>query len=101
MNPQNSGGSVTFTATVTPGTERGSVAPTGSVYFYDGSTLLGSTAVALSGGSYTAAYATTTLTAGSHTITALYGGDSNYASSSGTATEACMRGLDTMESRHS
>jgi YVTN family beta-propeller protein len=87
VNPQNSGGSVTFTATVTPGTERGSVAPTGSVYFYDGSTLLGSTAVALSGGSYTAAYATTTLTAGSHTITALYGGDSNYASSSGTATE--------------
>jgi YVTN family beta-propeller protein len=87
VNPQSPGGSVTFTATVTPGTERGSLAPTGTVYFYDGTTLRGSTDVALSGGSYTAAYTTTTLTTGSQTITALYGGDSNYAASSGGVTE--------------
>jgi hypothetical protein len=86
VNPQSNGGSVTFTATIVPGTGR--VAnPTGTVYFYDGLTLLGSVPLASSGGSYTAAYATTVLTVGNHSISALYGGDGNYASSSNSMAE--------------
>jgi YVTN family beta-propeller protein len=41
VNPQNVGGTVNFTATVTPGPGR-FTGPTGTVYFYDGTTLLGS-----------------------------------------------------------
>jgi hypothetical protein len=63
--------SVTFTATVTPSTA------TGTVTFYDGATSLG--AAMLSGG--TAMYATSSLSNGSHTITATYDGDSSYATS--------------------
>jgi hypothetical protein len=48
--------------------------PTGTVYFLDGSTTLGS--AVLSGG--TAAYSATALAAGTHSITAYYGGDNNF-----------------------
>jgi len=73
------GQSVTLTATVTTGA-------TGSVTFMDGSSTLGS--ANLSGGSVnTAALTLSTLTGGTHTITATYTGDSTYAAStSGTAT---------------
>src|SRR5262249_6344797 len=67
LNPSNSGQSVTFTAPVTP------AAASGSVEFKDGATLLGT--VALSGG--VAAFATSSLAVGSHSITAVYGGDGN------------------------
>jgi hypothetical protein len=62
---------VTFTATVssTAGTA------SGSVRFYDGTTLLGS-AVALAQG--VATYTTSSLADGSRSITAAYGGDSNF-----------------------
>jgi subtilase family serine protease len=66
------GASVTFTATVAPS------AATGTVYFYDGTTSLGTGTL----NSGTATYSTSTLTAGAHTITATYGGDTTYASSS-------------------
>ena len=61
---------VTFTATVSssPGT------PTGSVSVYDGSTLLGSATLAQG----VATYTTSSLTVGSHSVTAVYGGDSNF-----------------------
>jgi len=72
VNPQNLAAAYLYRDS-NAGTQRGSAALTGKMYFYDGATLLHSTAVALSGGSYTAAYATTTLTTGSHTITTLYG----------------------------
>jgi len=64
------GGSVTFTATLasTSGT------PTGTVNFYDGSTLLGSGTLASNSASFT----TTSLATGSHTITAAYLGDSIF-----------------------
>ena len=65
------GTAITFTAAVSPS------AATGSVTFYDGTTSLG--AVTLSSGS--ASLSTSALTAGTHTITATYGGDSTYASS--------------------
>jgi sugar lactone lactonase YvrE len=63
---------VTFTATVifAAGT------PTGSVQFFDGTTLLGT--VVLSSG--TASYTTSSLAAATHSITAVYSGNSNSVS---------------------
>jgi len=75
-NPQSKGGSVTFTATVTPGS--GTTEPTGSVVFtVDGSTAATETL----GASGTATYATTTLAAGTHTVTATFGGSGAFAAS--------------------
>ena len=71
-NPSTFGQSVTFTATVTA-TNGGT--PTGTVTFTaDGTNVLG--AITLSGSS--AAVSTSALTAGTHSIVASYGGDSNY-----------------------
>jgi hypothetical protein len=72
-NPSNVGDPVTFTATVTGsgGT------PTGTVTFKDGATTLAT--VPLSGA--TATFATSSLTAGSHSITATYSGDANFGTS--------------------
>ena len=74
---------VTFTATVTStaGT------PTGTVNFVDGTTQLGSGTVL--GG--IAAYTTSSLAVGSHTITAVYAGDSNFiGSTSGTLSQSVI-----------
>jgi Bacterial Ig-like domain (group 3)/Bacterial Ig-like domain (group 2)/Galactose oxidase, central domain len=70
-NPSTFGGSVTFTATISPSTA------TGTVTFKDGSTTLGTGTVS----SGKATYTTSALAAGSHSITAAYGGDSNYSGS--------------------
>jgi hypothetical protein len=72
-NPSVFGQSVTFTATVTGsgGT------PTGTVTFYDNTTSLG--VKTLAAGSAT--LVTSALTAGSHSITAQYGGDNTFVSS--------------------
>jgi parallel beta-helix repeat protein len=76
VNPTsaNVGQSVAFSAAVTGA----STTSTGTVTFYDGTTLLGN--VALDTTSH-AAYSTTTLAAGTHTITASYAGDASYSSS--------------------
>jgi len=74
LNPSYYGESVTFTATVTSA----SGTPTGTVTFYDGTTELG--AETLSSG--VAAYTTSALTVGSHTIKAVYGGDASHESAS-------------------
>ena len=74
-NPSIYGGSVTFTATVT---SSGGI-PTGTVTFKDGATTLGTGT--LSGGSGNTASATltlTNLTAATHSITAVYGGDDSF-----------------------
>lgn len=74
-----SGASISFTATITgsPG-----VGPTGTVTFKDGPTALG-TATLSSG---TASFATASLTTpGTHSITAVYSGDSNYSGSTSAA----------------
>ncbi len=63
-----SGGSVVLTAKVV------SALATGTVTFYDGTTELGTET--LTAGS--AAYTTTTLADGTHTLTAVYGGDTTY-----------------------
>jgi len=62
------GGSLTFTASLATG-----ASPTGTVTFKDGASTLGS--VSLSG--TTASFSTSALSAGQHSITAIYGGDAN------------------------
>jgi len=74
LNPSQPGTLVTFTATV-KGT--GST-PTGTAVFEDGATVLGTSS--LVGG--VATLATSSLAAGTHSITAVYNGDSNYGSAS-------------------
>ena len=82
------GGTLMLTATVastTTGT------PTGTVSFYDGSTLLDT--ATLSAG--VATYSTTSLATGSHTLTAVYSGDINFTASSTTsATTVTVAALD-------
>lgn len=91
-NPSANGTSVTFTATVSGG----SGTPTGTVTFYDGTN---SQAVALAsnvtliGG--VAAYATSTLSIGSHTITATYSGDVTLGSSTSPALPQVVNGQAT------
>src|SRR6266851_960958 len=75
LNPSTYGQSVMFTATVAPSSGTGT--PTGTVTFKDSGTTLGTTG--LIGGS--ASFSTANLSAGQHSITASYNGDSNYSSS--------------------
>jgi hypothetical protein len=78
-NPSTSGQSVTFTATVTSSTGT----PTGTVQFKLGGTNLGSP-VALNA-SGTASVSTTTIPLGTgHIVTAVYGGDTNFNTGTGT-----------------
>jgi hypothetical protein len=79
-NPSTSGQSVTFTATVSP-TAPGAGTPTGTVTFTDQTTgtTLGAVSLDTSG---QAALDTASLSVGTHTILAGYGGDSSFASSS-------------------
>ncbi len=80
LNPSNYGQAVTFTATLTPqysGTVKGKVT------FYDGTTALGSKS--LNGG--VARFTTSTLSQGTHTITATYNGNSNFIGSSASITQ--------------
>lgn len=79
-NPSTSGSTVTFTATVTvkaPGVGT----PTGTVTFMDGATELDSGTVS----SKKATFATASLAAGTHSITAVYSGDSNFSGNTSAA----------------
>ena len=80
QNPSTFGHSVTFTASVTP---QFSGTPTGSVVFKDGTKTLKT--VTLSGG--VASYTTSTLTSGTHNITATYNGSTSFIGSSGSLIE--------------
>ena len=72
-NPSNSGAAVTLTATVT---STGGVPP-GSVTFQDGTTSLATVSL----GSSSATFTVTTLAAGTHSLTAVYGGSKSFAGS--------------------
>ncbi len=72
-NPSVTNQVVTFTATVT-----GAGTPTGSVTFKDGTNILGSASLNASG---VAVYTTSTLTVATHSITAIYAGDSTFKTS--------------------
>jgi uncharacterized delta-60 repeat protein len=75
VNPSVYGQPVTLTATVNAAAP-GAAAPTGTVTFKDGSTVLAT--VALQGGS--ASFTSETLDRGLHTISVTYGGDGNFKS---------------------
>lgn len=77
----DSGNLALFTATVSPASGTGT--PTGTVSFYDGSTLLG-TAALLNG---SASFSTVNLAPGTDAITADYGGDSLFLGSSSTSAD--------------
>jgi hypothetical protein len=77
FDPSAPGQSVTFTFTVSPSTA------TGAVIFFDGTATLGNST--LSGGQAT--LSTSNLSVGSHSITAVYSGDSVYPGSSRTLTQ--------------
>jgi large repetitive protein len=77
LNPSTYGNSVTFTATVPPS---GSSAPTGTVSFLDGVTQIGTGTLA--GNPGVAIFTTSTLSVGTHPITATYAGDSKNGASS-------------------
>src|SRR4029079_1912774 len=79
-DPSTFGQSVTLTATVT-GTQG---TPTGTVTFLDGATSLGTGTLDASG---VATLSTAAFTVGTHNLTANYGGDATYATSSGTDTQ--------------
>jgi hypothetical protein len=73
------GSSITFTATVAPTT--GSGTPTGTVTFFDGTNVLGTGTIA----SGKATYTTSSLAVGTHSITAVYGGDTSFSGSTSSA----------------
>jgi hypothetical protein len=80
-NPSTYNGSVTFTATVPP-------SATGIVTFLDGATSIGTGSVSSGAATFTMA----SLSGGSHSITAQYGGNSNYnAATSSAVTEVVDR----------
>ena len=81
-NPSTFGQSVTFMADVfaglVPAVAGEADPPTGTVTFLDGTATLGSAPV---NGSGQAVFTVPTLSVGSHVITAQYGGDANFVSS--------------------
>jgi hypothetical protein len=83
VNPSVTGQSVTLTATVAA-VAPGAGTPSGTVNFKDGGSTIGTcSAQALTGtGPFTATCSTSSLSVGSHTtITAVYSGDTNFATS--------------------
>jgi hypothetical protein len=80
VNPSAAGQAVTFTAVVAARSP-GAGTPTGTVTFKDGTTVLGTGTLDSSG---QATCTTSGLTPGKHSITAVYGGDSNFLASTST-----------------
>ena len=74
LNPSNSGQTVKFVAVVSSG----SGTPAGSLIFLDGTTTLGTATL---NGSGQAVFSTSSLSEGTHAITATYEGDSDYSAS--------------------
>jgi len=74
------GQAVTFTATIAP--VSGSGVPTGSVKFDDGATQIGTGTLNSSGA---ATFSTSSLGVGSHSVTAVYSGDTNFSASTSAA----------------
>jgi subtilisin-like proprotein convertase family protein len=81
-NPSATGQSVAFTATVTSG---GSPVTTGTVTFTEGATVLAANVPVNAGGQ--AAFTTSSLPEGNHTITATYNGTAAFATSNGSVNQ--------------
>ena len=87
VSPQTAGSLVTLTAVVVP--QQGAGVPkTGSVTFTDGPVVLGQANL---GRNSVATFETSSLAVGTHTIAAIYSGDTNYLGSSGTWLEQIHR----------
>ena len=102
QSPSAYGAAITYTATVSvPAPGVGS--PTGTVAFTDGGQpIAGCSAVALSSTSpLTASCTTTPASPGSHPIVATYAGDSNYASSFGSLSQAVAKAIPTLATQAS
>jgi hypothetical protein len=85
-NPVLSGQPASFTATLAV-TSPGAGTPSGTVQFVvDGSPAGSPVSVSIAGGVITASFSTASLTVGTHTISASYGGDGSFAPSSGMLT---------------
>jgi autotransporter-associated beta strand protein len=81
-NPASLGQTVTFTATVTPAPpSTGGPTPTGSITFMDGTAFLGTATL----NNAVATFTTSSLSVGTHSITAIYINDGNYSSSTSPA----------------
>jgi streptogramin lyase len=94
-NPSVFGQAVTFTATVSA-TPPGSGTPTGTVTFFDNGTAMGAGSL---NGSGVATFTTSTLSLGTHPITASYAGDSNFTgSTSGTLSQVINNPAPTLTS---
>ena len=87
-NPSTSGLEVTFTATISVPSP-GSGTPTGTVTFYDGTTAMGTGDV--SGG--VATFSTSSLSTGTHSIKAVYEGDTNFKTSTSAVLRQVVRAL--------
>lgn len=74
------GSTVQFTSKVTP--IGNTASPTGTVQFYDGTAAIGAPVAVLNG---TAAFTSTAFAVGSHSVTAVYSGDTNYSASTSSA----------------
>jgi hypothetical protein len=83
-NPSQGGQAVTFTATVTA-VPTGSGTPTGMVTFQESNTVLAQVPL---NGSGIASFNTSGLALGSHTVTAVYASDTNFAASSGSTVQS-------------
>jgi hypothetical protein len=84
-NPSTHGTAVTFTATVTSGAGT----PTGKVTFKDSSSTLGTGT--LNTTTHQAKFTTSTLAKGTHSITAVYGGDTNFNGKTSTALKEVVK----------
>ena len=93
LNPSLHGNSVTFTATVLA---TGTVTPTGTVAFYDGTTKLGTGNLVAAGASTGAAtFMTAALAVGTHSITAVYAGDTDDFGSTSAAIQQVVQDATT------
>jgi hypothetical protein len=90
-NPSVSGQNVTFTSTIAV-MSPGSGTPTGTVTFSEGATTLGTGSLNSSGH---ASYSTSTLSIGSHIVTASYGGDANFTGSASTSVTQVVTKVNT------
>jgi hypothetical protein len=92
LNPSSSGQAVTFTATVTP------LGATGQVSFRDSNTVIGSASLNASG---MATLSISSLSGGSHSITAVFPGDGNSAASTSAALTQVVNSISLMTTQTS
>ncbi len=93
-NPSNVNQAVTLTATVSPA--NGSIALSGSVTFADNGGAVAGCTVSFNAATGIATCTTSSLTLGSHPLTATYGSDLNFKTSSGSVTQTVSAATTTV-----